>query len=207
VIGADTELDRNLVEALADPLVHLVRNAIDHGIESPSASPGKRQTGRGHGAPVGAAGRRPRDHLVRDDGGGIDPEAIRAVPSTRPRRRRSRARMSPDECLQLLFLPGFSTRDAVSDLSGRGVGMDVVQSKIRELSGQVQIHSESAAASLLHPRATDAGDPADLLVEIDDEVYALPLVRVIEVLAHDPATVLRIDGQPMLDLREHRCRC
>jgi len=205
VIGADTELDRNLVEALADPLVHLVRNAIDHGIESPAR---RQASGKPAAGTVRLSAQQEGDHvtiLVRDDGGGIDPEAIRRrAVEKRLVDAETAARMSPDECLQLLFLPGFSTRDAVSDLSGRGVGMDVVQSKIRELSGQVQIHSEIGRGSCFSIRVplTLAILPT-LLVEIDDEVYALPLVRVIEVLAHDPATVLRIDGQPMLDLREH----
>jgi len=205
VIGADTELDRNLVEALADPLVHLVRNAIDHGIESPAR---RQASGKPAAGTVRLSAQQEGDHvtiLVRDDGGGIDPEAIRRrAVDKRLVDGETAARMSPDECLQLLFLPGFSTRDAVSDLSGRGVGMDVVQSKIRELSGQVQIHSEIGRGSSFSIRVplTLAILPT-LLVEIDDEVYALPLVRVIEVLAHDPATELRIDGQPMLDLREH----
>jgi two-component system chemotaxis sensor kinase CheA len=205
VVGADTELDRNLVEALADPLVHLVRNAIDHGIESPSR---RQASGKPAAGTVRLSAQQEGDHVtiqVRDDGAGIDPDVIRRrAVDKRLIDADAAARLSADECLQLLFLPGFSTRDEVSDLSGRGVGMDVVQSKIRELSGQVQIQSEIGRGSCFSIRVplTLAILPT-LLVEIDEEVYALPLVRVIEVLAHDPATTLRIDGQPMLDLREH----
>ena len=204
VVGADTELDRNLVEALADPLVHLVRNAIDHGIEMPAARrlAGKPELGR-----VRLSAQQEGDHVaieVRDDGAGIDPEKIRRIAVAKGLiDAEAAARLSGEECLQLLFLPGFSTRDEVSDLSGRGVGMDVVQSRIRELSGVVQIHSEPGAGSRFAIRVplTLAILPT-LLVEIDDDVYALPMVRVVEVLAHQPGDALWIDGQRVLDLRE-----
>ena len=204
VLGADTELDRNLVEALADPLVHLVRNAIDHGIEMPEV---RRRNGKPEQGRVRLSAQQEGDHVaieVRDDGAGIDPEKIRRSAVDKGLvDTESAARLSADECLQLLFLPGFSTRDEVSDLSGRGVGMDVVQSRIRELSGAVQIHSEIGAGSRFAIRVplTLAILPT-LLVEIDDDVYALPLVRVIEVLPHQPGDALWIDGQQVLDLRQ-----
>ena len=204
VEGGETELDRNLVEALADPLVHLVRNAIDHGIEMPAA---RRAAGKPESGRVRLAAQQEGDHVsieVSDDGAGIDPEAIRRS-AVRKGLIDSEAagRLSADECLSLIFLPGFSTRTEVSDLSGRGVGMDVVQSKIRELSGQVQIQSEPGQGTrfVIRVPLTLAILPT-LLVELDGDVYALPLVRVIEVLAHDPREVLWMDGQQVLDLRE-----
>ncbi len=204
VEGGDTELDRNLVEALADPLVHLVRNAIDHGIEMPAArhAVGKPEQGR-----VRLAAQQEGDHVaieVSDDGAGIDAEAIRRSAIRKGLIDSEAAgRLSEDECLSLLFLPGFSTRAEVSDLSGRGVGMDVVQSKIRELSGQVQIQSELGRGSrfVIRVPLTLAILPT-LLVELDDDVYALPLVRVIEVVTHDVSQVMWMDGQKILDLRE-----
>ncbi|GAB3736006.1 chemotaxis protein CheA [Luteimonas pelagia] len=208
VVGAETELDRNLVEALADPLVHLVRNAIDHGIEPPAQRVAAGKPECGH---VRLSAQQEGDHVaieVRDDGGGIDPEKIRRSAIGKGLiEPDAAARLTPDECLQLIFLAGFSTRDQVSDLSGRGVGMDVVQSKIRELSGQVQIHSEVGHGTRFAIRVplTLAILPT-LLVELDGDVYALPLVRVVEVLAQDPramrAATLQVDGQPVLDLRE-----
>ena len=205
VVGADTELDRNLVEALSDPLVHLVRNAIDHGIESPEQ---RRLAGKPERGQVRLSAQQEGDHVaieVRDDGAGIDADRIRdsAVRKglVEPD---AAARMSPEECLQLLFLPGFSTRSEVSDLSGRGVGMDVVQSKIRELSGLVQIHSEPGVGSrfVIRVPLTLAILPT-LLVEIAGDVYALPLVRVVEVLPYAASDApMRIDGQPVLDLRQ-----
>ncbi|MCE7033336.1 chemotaxis protein CheA [Lysobacter sp. GX 14042] len=205
VLGADTELDRNLVEALADPLVHLVRNAIDHGIEAPEQ---RRLAGKPEQGVVRLSAQQEGDHVaieVRDDGAGIDSERIRDSAIRKGLvDADAAARMSPEESLQLLFLPGFSTRSEVSDLSGRGVGMDVVQSRIRELSGQVQIQSEPGAGSrfVIRVPLTLAILPT-LLVEIAGDVYALPLVRVIEVLPHRPAgTPMTIDGQPVLDLRQ-----
>ena len=204
IIGAETELDRNLVEALADPLVHLVRNAIDHGIESPAA---RRAAGKSEQGTVRLSAQQEGDHVsieVSDDGAGIDPEKIRrsavnkgVIDSD------AAARLSADECLHLIFAPGFSTRTEVSDLSGRGVGMDVVQSKIRELSGQVQIQSEVGRGSrfIIRVPLTLAILPT-LLIELDDDVYALPLVRVVEVLAHERVEALWVDGQSMLDLRD-----
>jgi len=204
VAGADTELDRNLVEALADPLVHLVRNAIDHGIETPEA---RRRAGKPEQGVVRISAQQEGDHVaieVRDDGAGIDPDRIRRKAVDKGLiDDDAAARLSAEECLQLLFLPGFSTRDEVSDLSGRGVGMDVVQSRIRELSGSVQIHSEPGAGSRFAIRVplTLAILPT-LLVEVGGDVYALPLVRVVEVLSHDPGKALWIDGQRVLDLRQ-----
>jgi two-component system chemotaxis sensor kinase CheA len=204
VEGGDTELDRNLVEALADPLVHLVRNAIDHGIEMPAA---RRAVGKPEQGRVRLAAQQEGDHVaieVSDDGAGIDAEAIRRSAIRKGLIDSETAgRLSEDECLSLLFLPGFSTRTEVSDLSGRGVGMDVVQSKIRELSGQVQIQSELGRGSrfVIRVPLTLAILPT-LLVELDDDVYALPLVRVIEVVTHDDSRVMWMDGQKILDLRE-----
>ena len=204
VEGAETELDRNLVEALADPLVHLVRNAIDHGIEMPSV---RRAAGKPEQGRVRLAAQQEGDHVaieVSDDGGGIDPEAIRRSAVRKGLiDSEAAARLSEEECLSLLFQPGFSTRTEVSDLSGRGVGMDVVQSKIRELSGQVQIQSEIGKGSqfIIRVPLTLAILPT-LLVEVADDVYALPLVRVTEVVTHDEQQLLWMDGKKILDLRE-----
>ncbi len=204
IVGADTELDRNLVEALADPLVHLVRNAIDHGIEAPAT---RRNAGKPEQGTVRLSAQQEGDHVsieVSDDGAGIDPEKIRRSAVNKGLIDPDlAARLTSDECLNLIFMAGFSTRSEVSDLSGRGVGMDVVQSKIRELSGQVQIQSEVGRGTrfLIRVPLTLAILPT-LLVELDGDVYALPLVRVVEVLAHGRAEALWVDGQSMLDLRD-----
>ena len=205
LVGADTELDRNLVEALADPLVHLVRNAIDHGIEVPSLREACSKPRQGH---VRLSAQQEGDFVtieIRDDGAGIDPERLRAKALEKglidPE---AAARLSHDECLQLVFLPGFSTKAEVTDISGRGVGMDVVQSRIRELSGQITIHSDVGRGSrfVIRVPLTLAILPT-LLVQAGDPVYALPLARVMEVL-HAPSESLRwFDGQAVLDRQSH----
>lgn len=205
LIGAETELDRNLVEALADPLVHLVRNAIDHGVETPELREAQGKPRMGH---VRLSAQQEGDYVsieVQDDGAGIDPEKLRAKAREKglidPE---AAARLSSEECLHLVFLPGFSTKQQVTDISGRGVGMDVVQSRIRELSGQIQIQSELGRGSrfLIRVPLTLAILPT-LLVQAGEDVYALPLARVMEVL-HAPRTSLGwFDGRAVLDRRSH----
>ncbi|HFF3758277.1 chemotaxis protein CheA [Stenotrophomonas maltophilia] len=205
LIGAETELDRNLVEALADPLVHLVRNAIDHGVEMPDLREAQGKPRIGH---VRLSAQQEGDYVsieVQDDGAGIDPEKLRAKAREKglidPE---AAARLSSEECLHLVFLPGFSTKQQVTDISGRGVGMDVVQSRIRELSGQIQIQSELGRGSrfLIRVPLTLAILPT-LLVQAGEDVYALPLARVMEVL-HAPRTSLGwFDGRAVLDRRSH----
>lgn len=205
LLGAETELDRNLVEALADPLVHLVRNAIDHGIERPEL---REAQGKPRSGQVRLSAQQEGDYVsieVQDDGAGIDPEKLRAKAREKglidPE---AAARLSTEECLHLVFLPGFSTKAEVTDISGRGVGMDVVQSRIRELSGQIQIQSELGRGSrfLIRVPLTLAILPT-LLVQAGEDVYALPLARVMEVL-HAPSTSLGwFDGRAVLDRRSH----
>ncbi|KRG73896.1 chemotaxis protein [Stenotrophomonas chelatiphaga] len=205
LVGAETELDRNLVEALADPLVHLVRNAIDHGVEMPDLREAQGKPRSGH---VRLSAQQEGDYVsieVQDDGAGIDPERLRAKAREKglidPE---AAARLSSEECLHLVFLPGFSTKAQVTDISGRGVGMDVVQSRIRELSGQIQIQSELGRGSrfMIRVPLTLAILPT-LLVQAGEDVYALPLARVLEVL-HAPATSLGwFDGRAVLDRRSH----
>jgi two-component system chemotaxis sensor kinase CheA len=205
LVGAETELDRNLVEALADPLVHLVRNAIDHGVEMPDL---REAQGKPRGGHVRLSAQQEGDYVsieVQDDGAGIDPERLRQKAREKglidPE---AAARLTSEECLHLVFLPGFSTKQQVTDISGRGVGMDVVQSRIRELSGQIQIQSELGRGSrfMIRVPLTLAILPT-LLVQAGEDVYALPLARVMEVL-HAPNTSLGwFDGRAVLDRKSH----
>jgi len=205
LVGAETELDRNLVEALADPLVHLVRNAIDHGVETPDLREAQGKPRSGH---VRLSAQQEGDYVsieVQDDGAGIDPERLRQKAREKglidPE---AAARLTSEECLHLVFLPGCSTKQEVTDISGRGVGMDVVQSRIRELSGQIQIQSELGRGSrfMIRVPLTLAILPT-LLVQAGEDVYALPLARVMEVL-HAPNTSLGwFDGRAVLDRKSH----
>lgn len=205
LFGAETELDRNLVEALADPLVHLVRNAIDHGVEMPDLREAQGKPRSGH---VRLSAQQEGDYVsieVQDDGAGIDPERLRQKAREKglidPE---AAARLTSEECLHLVFLPGFSTKQEVTDISGRGVGMDVVQSRIRELSGQIQIQSELGRGSrfMIRVPLTLAILPT-LLVQAGEDVYALPLARVMEVLHAPNSSLGWFDGRAVLDRKSH----
>lgn len=195
LIGEDTDLDKNLVEALADPLVHMVRNSVDHGIELPAAraAAGKPATGKLVLAAVAQG-----DHIlisVRDDGAGIDPEKLRRkVVEKGLMDAALAARLTSDECLQLVFMAGFSTKEQVSDLSGRGVGMDVVKSKITALNGSVVIESKIGQGSCVKLRVplTLAILPA-LMVAVGKRLLALPLADVFDVFALDETRLRRLD--------------
>lgn len=201
--GEDTDLDKNLVEELADPLVHLVRNAVDHGLETPER---RRQLGKPEQGMLRLAARHAGDHIlivVEDDGAGMDPDRIRVKAVERGLLDADEAaRMTPGQLLQLIFQPGFSTRDAVSDISGRGVGMDVVRSRIEQLGGSIQVESRpgQGTAFLLRVPLTLAILPS-LMVGVGHRIYALPLGVVVEVLPASGVTLRRMDGNEVLDLR------
>ena len=195
LVGEDTDLDKSLVEALADPLVHMVRNSVDHGIEMPEvrAAAGKPAVGR-----LLLSAQQQGDHIlitVRDDGAGIDAEKLRRkVVEKGLMDAAAAARLSSEECLQLVFMPGFSTKDQVSDLSGRGVGMDVVKSRITALNGSVSIESKLGQGSLVRLRVplTLAILPA-LMVSVGARLLALPLADIHDVFALDGQRLRRLD--------------
>ncbi|MGK0500429.1 MAG: two-component system chemotaxis sensor kinase CheA, partial [Oceanicoccus sp.] len=141
--GEETDLDKNLVEALADPLVHLVRNSVDHGIEIPDQreAAGKPRLGK-----IILAAEQEGDHIllsITDDGGGMDPDMLRQKAIEKGLfDEDAAARLSDTDCFNIIFMPGFSTKTEISDVSGRGVGMDVVKTKIAQLNGSVEIHSK-----------------------------------------------------------------
>ena len=202
--GEDTELDKLLVEALDEPLLHLVRNAVDHGLEPPDqrAAAGKPPEGTVH---IGAAQRGNQVIIeVSDDGRGIDPELVR-------RKVRERDLVSADELaamddravLDLIFRPGFSTAQVVSDVSGRGVGMDVVrQTIVRRLKGQIEIRSQVGAGSrfVLSLPLTLAIAQV-LLARAGGEVFAVPLDNVVRTLTTAPTAIHRIQDREVLTVR------
>lgn len=185
--GGDTELDRSLLEAVKDPLTHLVRNAVDHGIE---ASADRVAAGK---APKGVLGLRAYHASgqvvveVSDDGRGIDPEKIGAKAVQKGLRTADQvAAMSQADLLQLLFLAGFSTAEVVSNVSGRGVGMDVVRTKIESIGGAVEVDSVVGRGTTWRLRIplTLAIMPA-LTVECSGDLYAIPQVNLLELVALD----------------------
>ncbi|HEY0924821.1 chemotaxis protein CheA [Rheinheimera pacifica] len=195
--GEDTDLDKNLVEALADPLVHLVRNSVDHGIELPDVrqKAGKKRTGI-----VKLAAAQAGDHIlltIHDDGAGMDPEKLKGIAIKRGILDvDAAARMSDTEAFNLIFAPGFSTKEQISDISGRGVGMDVVKTKITQLNGTVHIHSKMGEGTLLEIKVplTLAILPT-LMVIVGKQTFALPLAGVSEIFHLDLNKTNVVDGQ------------
>ncbi len=201
--GEETDLDKNLVEALADPLVHLVRNSVDHGIEMPDVrvKAGKPRTGQ-----VRLAASQAGDHIlltIQDDGAGMDPEKLKAIAIKRGvLEPDAAARMSDTEAFNLIFAPGFSTKEQISDISGRGVGMDVVKTKITQLNGTVHIHSKLGQGTLLEIKVplTLAILPT-LMVVVGEQTFALPLATVNEIFHLDLAKTNNVDGQLTIVVR------
>lgn len=202
--GEETDLDKNLVEALADPLVHLVRNSVDHGIEMPDVrqAAGKDRTGR-----VKLAAEQAGDHIlltIEDDGAGMDPEKLKGIAIKRGILDvDAAARMSDTEAFNLIFAPGFSTKEQISDISGRGVGMDVVKTKITQLNGSVHINSQLGKGTLLEIKVplTLAILPT-LMVVVGKQTFALPLGTIDEIVQLDLAKTNNVDGQLTIIVRD-----
>ncbi|QIJ04056.1 chemotaxis protein CheA [Shewanella chilikensis] len=204
MIGEDTDLDKNLVEALADPLVHLVRNSVDHGIEMPDVreANGKPRTGV-----ITLAASQEGDHIllkIEDDGAGMDAGKLKEIAISRGvLDEDSAARMSDQEAYNLIFAPGFSTKVEISDISGRGVGMDVVKTRITQLNGSVHIDSAKGKGTRLEIKVplTLAIMPT-LMVEVAKQVFALPLSSVNEIFHLDLTKTNIVDGQLTVIVRE-----
>ncbi len=195
--GEDTDLDRSLVEALADPLIHLLRNAVDHGLEDPAGREraGKPSKGR---VKLSASQRGERIVIsVSDDGRGMDPEVLRrkavekgVIDATQA------ARLSEVECYELIFRPGFSTAATISDISGRGVGMDVVKTRVAELGGTLRVHSRLGHGSTLELTVPlTLAILRVLMVRVGDRLFALPLSNVSEVFELNPQHDHMLDGR------------
>ncbi len=202
--GEETDLDKNLVEALADPLIHLVRNSVDHGIEMPDAraKAGKSRTGK-----VILSASQEGDHIelsIVDDGGGMDPNKLRGIAVKRGMMDEdAAARLTDKECFNLIFAPGFSSKDKISDISGRGVGMDVVKTAINTLNGSIDIDSELGKGTKITIKVplTLAILPT-LMVGVGGHPFALPLASVSEIFHLDLSRTNVVDGQLTIIVRE-----
>ena len=205
MIGEDTDLDKNLVEALADPLVHLVRNSVDHGVEMPDVreAAGKPRTGT-----VRLAAEQEGDHIlltITDDGAGMDPEKLRGIAVKKGMMdEEAAARLDDREAFMLIFAAGFSTKTEISDISGRGVGMDVVKTRIAQLNGSVEIESELGKGTKLSIKVplTLAIMPT-LMVKLSQQTFALPLVSVSEIFHLDLTKTNMVDGRRVVMIRDH----
>ena len=202
IAGSETELDKLIVEDLSDPLMHMIRNAIDHGIETPAE---RSAAGKSEQGCIALTAAQKGNHVVisvQDDGRGIDPEKVRRK-AVQKGLISDGVEISREEVFQLLLAPGFSTRDEVSDLSGRGVGMDVVKNNIHALSGMLEMDSrvgKGTAMTITLP-ITLAIIKA-LIVKVCERTYAIPINSVLETLMVEPPQVRTIERRAVIDLRE-----
>lgn len=202
--GEETDLDKNLVEALSDPLVHLVRNSVDHGIESPEV---REKAGKPRQGTVTLSAEQEGDHIllsIEDDGAGMDPEVLRRKAVEKGIYDQDAAdRLTRTECYNLIFAAGFSTKEQISDVSGRGVGMDVVKTKIGQLNGQLNVESELGKGSriVIKVPLTLAIMPT-LMIMLGDQSFALPLVNVVEIFHLDLTKTNIVDGRECIVVRE-----
>ncbi len=201
--GAETEVDKSILEELNDPLIHLVRNAVDHGIETIAD---RTACGKNPKGIVNLSARQTGDHIVieiQDDGRGMRPEIIREKAVEKGLISAEEAgQLSVQESLQLIFLPGFSTKDQISDISGRGVGMDVVKTNIQRLNGRIEIQSEPGHGStitILLP-LTLAILPV-LMLKLEEQIYSLPLSCVREIIPIEEDKVQYVGGKPTMVVR------
>ena len=204
LVGSDTELDRTVVDALGDPLVHLVRNAVDHGLELPED---RLAAGKPRHGTIEITARHAGGSViieVRDDGKGIDPAAIaRKASSLGMIDADAAAAIDMRGAVELLFSAGFSTAEVTSDISGRGVGMDAVRAKIRQLGGEVLIESTQGQGTLAQIRLPlTLAIVSALQVDVSGDPFAIPLDRIERTLRLSEQTVRSVAGRPMLLLED-----
>ncbi|MCK5108196.1 MAG: chemotaxis protein CheA [Methanosarcinales archaeon] len=201
--GRDIELDRTVLDEIGEPLVHLIRNCVDHGIESADV---RESAGKPPRGVIRLIARREKNHVdikVADDGGGIDPDKLRAKAVSKGLICQEEAdAMSDENALMLIFAPGFSTAEAITDISGRGVGMDVVKTSIEALGGSVSLESDVGVGTTVTLKLplTMAIIQA-LLVEVAQNVYAVPISSVLETIAVPTASIRVMGQQKLITLR------
>lgn len=203
--GEDTELDRSVIEEIGDPLIHLLRNAVDHGIETPEE---RKAAGKNARGTILLTARHEQGRIiltVEDDGRGIDVERVRAKAVERGLlSARDAAGLSREEAIDLIFAPGLSTAQKISDISGRGVGMDIVRANIERLNGNITIETWPGRGTqfLITLPLTLAIVPS-LLVKVERGIYAIPMVTVTETLRIRGAEIKSVNQRPVISLREH----
>ncbi len=202
--GEDTDLDKTLVDALADPMIHLVRNSCDHGVEMPDV---RVKAGKPEQGTITLSASQQGDHIllkIIDDGAGMDPEKLKSVAINKGILDRETAdRMSDHEAFNLIFKPGFSTKEKITDISGRGVGMDVVKTNITKLNGSLHIDSELGVGTTIEIKVplTLAILPT-LMVKVGSQSFALPLTSVNEIFHLKLDGVKNVDGQDTIIIRD-----
>lgn len=203
LVGEETEMDKTMIEDLNDPLVHLVRNAVDHGVETIE---GRVAAGKPEKSMVELSARQEGDHIlitIADDGRGMRPEVIRNKAIEKGLITSDVANtLDEAQCLELIFLPGFSTKEEISSVSGRGVGMDVVKTNIQKLNGVVNIHSEVGKGTVITVQLplTLAILPV-LILRLGEQSFAVPLSMVREILSVTPEQLQKVSGRATMVVR------
>jgi chemosensory pili system protein ChpA (sensor histidine kinase/response regulator) len=204
VEGAETEMDRALVESLTDPLMHLVRNAIDHGLETPSE---RKAVGKNEDGIILLKAKRSKNQIlieVQDDGKGIDPELVKSeIIKNNLADKKAVNEMSVNEVLDHVFHPGFSTKETASDVSGRGVGLDVVADQIQNLKGDIRISSTPGKGSIFSIRVPLTLAIAQaILVKVGTETMAIPLASVEETVQFKDPELVEKDEKAFITVRD-----
>ncbi|HEY2408749.1 MAG TPA: chemotaxis protein CheA, partial [Polyangiaceae bacterium] len=203
ITGAETEIDKLIVEELSDPLMHMIRNAIDHGIEQ---SARRAEVGKPLAGTIALNAFQKGNHVmieVEDDGRGIDLQGLveRAIAMGKVGRAEAQE-LNRDEMLALIFLPGLSTRESAGDFSGRGVGMDVVKTNIGKLGGVIDVHSESGIGTKMTiTLPITLAIVSALLVRASGHTFAIPLSSVSEAITFEEGAVRTVDGREVVTLR------
>ncbi|MFD1607305.1 chemotaxis protein CheW [Oceanobacillus luteolus] len=203
ILGADTELDRTVIDEIGDPLVHLIRNSVDHGIELPEV---RKAAGKPEEGNIILRAFHSGNHVfieIEDDGAGINIEKVRNKAVQNGLLTKSEAaKLSDDEVSQLILESGFSTAEKVSSISGRGVGMDVVKSKIESLGGSISIVSRQGQGSIFSIQLPlTLSIISTLLVKSQEETYAIPLSSIIETVLLNEDQIMTAHGQKVMDFR------
>ncbi|GIO27033.1 chemotaxis protein CheA [Ornithinibacillus bavariensis] len=203
--GSETELDRTVIDEIGDPLVHLIRNSLDHGIELPEA---RKQSGKSEEGRISLKAYHSGNHVfidIEDDGAGINREKVeaKAIENGLVSPENSK-HLTDEEVYHLIFASGFSTADQISDISGRGVGLDVVRNKIESLGGSIEVKSvpgKGSKFSIQLPLTLSI--LSTLLVNVGNEKFAIPLSSIIETVALGDKDIKYVHGQKVLDFRGH----
>jgi two-component system chemotaxis sensor kinase CheA len=203
IIGAETELDRTVIDELGDPLVHLIRNALDHGIESPEV---RKAAGKPEEGKVELRAYHSGNHVfieLEDDGAGVNREKVLEKAISKGIVTPEAAETMPDNQVnELILASGFSTADVISDISGRGVGLDVVKSTIESLGGNITIESTEGKGSLFSVQLPlTLSIISVMLVEIEKEIYAIPLSSIIETSIIRNSDIMNAHNQKVIDFR------
>ena len=201
--GGDIELDRTVLDEIGDPLVHILRNCVDHGIELPEV---REQSGKNPKGTITLIARREKNHVVieaRDDGKGIDPQKMRDSAVKKGLMSQEEAtKLSDTEAINLSFLPGFSTAEKITDISGRGVGMDVVRTKIGGMGGSIKLDSIVGKGTTIKLKLPlTVAIIHSLMVKVGTDIYAIPIANVIRDLSIKKEEIKTIKGEEVILIR------